>query len=106
MHKFMETVGHILAFIGLVCIVKHFMHHEGCGLCGWQKTKVEGVKTKTEKAKTKVENAKMKVEGVKTKVEDVKTKVGEIKTKVMGLKTKEEGENRTGSRYGSNPVSY
>jgi hypothetical protein len=99
MHKFMETVGHILAFIGLVCVVKHFMHHEGCVLCGWQKTKVEGVKTKAEKAKTKVE-------GVKTKVEDVKTKVGDIKTKVMGIKTKEEGEKRTGSRYGSNPVSY
>ena len=32
--------------------------------------------------------------------------MGELKTKVGGLKTKEEGEKRTGSRYGSNPVNY
>lgn len=39
MHKFMETVGHILALVGLVCIVKHLMHpQEGCVLCGWKKT--------------------------------------------------------------------
>jgi hypothetical protein len=95
----METVGHILAFIGLVCIVKHLIYHEGCALCGWQKTKTEGIKPKVEEVKTKVEE-------VKTKVEEVKTKVEGLKTKVWGHKAKEEGEKRTGSRYGSNPVGY
>jgi hypothetical protein len=38
----MKIVGCILAIIGLVCIVKHFMHcEEGCCLCGWHKTKEE-----------------------------------------------------------------
>jgi len=41
MHKFMEIVGYVLAIIGLACVVKHLAHHEGCVLCGWQKTKVE-----------------------------------------------------------------
>jgi len=81
----MKIVGYGLAFIGIAHVVKHLMHKEGCVLCGWQKTKVEGSKTK--------------VEGLKTKVEG-------LKTKVEGLKTKVEGKKRTGSRYGSNPVKY
>ncbi len=44
MHKFMEFLGYILALIGLACIVKHLMHHEGCVLCGWNKTKEEDEK--------------------------------------------------------------
>jgi LEA14-like dessication related protein len=95
----MEIVVYVLALIGLAYIVKHLKHHEGCLLCDWEKPKVEGVKTKAGEAKEKVEK-------VKTKMEEVKPKVEELKTKVGGLKTKEEGEKRTGSRYGSNPVSY
>jgi hypothetical protein len=44
MQKFMEFLGYILALIGLACIVKHLMHHEGCVLCGWNKTKEEDEK--------------------------------------------------------------
>jgi hypothetical protein len=95
----MEIVGYILAVIGLAFIVKRLRRQEGCLLCDLQKSKVEGVKTKAEEVKAKTEQ-------VKPKVENVKTKVGELKTKVGGLRTKQESEKRTGSRYGSNPVSY
>jgi hypothetical protein len=59
-HKFMKIVGWILAIIGLACVVKHITHHEGCVLCGWKKTKVEGEKTTGETAshKIKVEDEK------------------------------------------------
>jgi len=102
----MEIVVYVLALIGLAYIVKHLRHHEGCFLCDIQKPKAEGIKAKKEEAKKKVEEVKTKVEEVKSKAEEVKTKVGELKTKVGGFKAKEEGEKRTGSRYGSNPVSY
>lgn len=88
MNKLMEIVVYVLAVIGLACIVKHIRImpcEEGCCMCGWHKTKVEGSKTKAE--------------GLKTKVEGFKTKVEEFKVKVHG-------EKRTGSRYGSNPVRY
>ncbi|MCC4770295.1 hypothetical protein FXV91_08860 [Methanosarcina sp. DH2] len=88
MNKLMEIVVYILAVIGLTCVVKHIRIMpcgEGCCMCGWHKTKVEGSKTK--------------VEGLKTKVEGLKTKVEEFKTKIHG-------EKRTGSRYGSDPVRY
>lgn len=95
MNKLMEIVVYILAVIGLAVVVKH-IHittcKEGCCLCTSFKTKEEGYKTKAEELKTKAK-------GIKTKVE-------EIKTKVQKFKIKEEGEKRTGSRYGSNPVRY
>jgi hypothetical protein len=88
MNKLMEIVVYILAVIGLACVVKHIRVmpcEEGCCMCGWHKTKVEGSETK--------------VEGLKTKVKGFKIKAEEFKTKVQG-------EKRTGSRYGSNPVRY
>lgn len=91
----MEIVVYILAAIGLACVVKHIRItscNEGCCLC-------DSYKTQAERSKTKAEEIKTKVEGIKTKVE-------EIKTKVHRSKEKEEGEKRTGSRYGSNPVKY
>ena len=97
MHKLTDIVVGIvvyaLATIGFVCVVKHIMHRkEGCYLCGWHKTEVEGSETKAEDIKTNVEKVKSTVEGLKTKVE--------------GFKTKIHGEKRTGSRYGSSPVKY
>lgn len=81
MKKLMEIVVCVLALIGLACVVKH-IHiancKEGCCLCG----------------------------SFKTNMQEFKTKVKGFKSKVQGYKTEVEEENRTGSRYGSNPIKY
>jgi hypothetical protein len=102
MNKLMEILVYILAVIGLACVVTHLRItccKEGCCLCNSVKSKVEGSKSKAEGIKTKAE-------GMKTRAEGIKTKVHIFSTKVHGFKSKEEGETRTGSRYGSNPVRY
>ena len=92
MNKLMKIVVYILAVIGLACIVKHTRItycKDGCCLCNSFKSKVEG-------AKTKVLVFKAKVHGFKTKESETKEE----------FKAKEEGEKRTGTRYGSNPIQY
>ncbi len=75
----MKIVGHILAVIGFVCVVKHIMHYkEGCCLCGWHKTKTEEEKPEYKKPSGSTVSHKIKVEE----------------------------ERRQGSRYGSNPIRY
>ncbi len=113
MNKLMKIVVYILAVTGLACIVKHTRItycKDGCCLCNSFKSKVEGSKTKVEGVKTKVEGVKTKVEGAKTKVHVFKAKVHGFKTKESEtkeeFKAKEEGEKRTGTRYGSNPIQY
>jgi hypothetical protein len=41
MHSLMKILGYILAIIGLASVIKYLTHHEGCILCGWQKSKEE-----------------------------------------------------------------
>jgi len=59
----MKIVVHILAVIGLFCIIKHVMHcKEGCCLCGWHKTQTEEEKPSgpTVSHKIKVEDESQK----------------------------------------------
>jgi hypothetical protein len=104
-----KVIVYILAAIGFVSVVKH-IHisrcKEGCCLCNKFKTKEEGSRTKAEVFKTKVEGFKTKAEGLKAKVEGFKSKVYESKAKVQESEVREEGEKRTGTRYGSNPLKY
>lgn len=77
MHKSTKIVGCILATIGLAYAVKYIMHHkDGFCSCGWHKIKVEDKKP-DEKSTDSTASNNIKVE-----------------------------ENRTGSRYGSNPIHY
>lgn len=82
MGKFMKIMGCIFAVIGFVCVVKHIMYgcKEGYCLCGWFKRKGEEEKPKVDEEKSTGATASYKI-----KVED---------------------EERTGSRYGSNPIRY
>jgi len=101
-----KVVVYVLAAIGLVSVVKHIhISHckEGCCLCNKFKTKEEGSKIRVEEFKTKAEGFKTKAEGLKTKLEEFKTKVHGSKMQGEG---KEEGEKRTGTRYGSSPLKY
>ena len=99
----------ILAAIGLVSVIKHIhISHckEGCCLCSSFKRNTEGSRTRVEVFKTKAEGFKTKAEGLKAKVEGFKSKVYESKAKVHEFEAREEGERKTGTRYGSSPLKY